>query len=398
MKPVLVDITRTLSRAFKPIPTGIDRVERAYIDHFLTVETTRFVGRMGSSVYVLDCAHMAAILRCIDGAQTWETPAFLATLGGLRDADAAAVRATLADHCWYSGSTDGALSALQDAPGAWGSYLNVGHTNLDAPWLAALKQQLRLRLCCMIHDMIPLDHPEYQTPDSVKRFQARAKNVATYADRVIANSKATAARVEHWFQSWGGGPEVVAIPLGIAETEPLSTEPAQPSYFIMLGTIEPRKNHALILDAWELLPPDNPPVLHIVGTRGWNNDAVFKRLDALASSASVVEHGPLSDGETRAFLAGASALLFPSLVEGFGLPVFEALQLRTPVVANRLPVLEELAGNSLLYMDSQDAKVWSTIISRIAKSSWTGTQPEEFDRVTIPRWNAHFQQLEAILI
>ncbi|MDT9702392.1 glycosyltransferase, partial [Streptomyces sp. P17] len=89
--------------------------------------------------------------------------------------------------------------------------------------------------------------------------------------------------------------------------------------FVTLGTIEPRKNHALLLDVWDSLPPPRPQLV-VIGRRGWADQALFARI---AATPDVAEFNTLDDGQVAAVLTGAQALLMPSFAEGFGLPLTE---------------------------------------------------------------------------
>ena len=108
-------------------------------------------------------------------------------------------------------------------------------------------------------------------------------------------------------------------------------------YFVVLGTIEPRKNHLLLLNIWRRLAEQqrSPPKLVIIGTRGWENEQVLDVLDrSVLVRPHVVEGSGMGDRGLMRLLANARALLMPSFAEGYGLPVVEALSLGTPVVAS----------------------------------------------------------------
>lgn len=398
MRPILVDVTRTISRAFKPVPTGIDRVERAYIGWFSMQSSAWFVANVSGRIVVFDSDGILSLMACIDEREPWDQPNGLGWLWSLGGDQTIKRNATIKRLATWIFDPAKAPSALQDCIGSPGTYLNVGHTNLDETWLHLMTSAGGFRIVVMVHDMIPLDFPQYQTPKSVARFETRIRATAACADMIIANSKVTADRVDDWFARWGRSVPVAPIHLGITPVEAAVQSAKNDPYFIMLGTIEPRKNHELMLDVWDLLPSENRPFLHIVGARGWQNSEVFKRLDTSPlMGQSILEHGPLSDGRTQALLRGARGLLFPSLAEGFGIPVLEALQVHVPVLANRLPVLEEIAGPSVLYIDSHDANVWATIISRIANTGGATNNTPEFGDLVIPRWEDHFQQLMRVL-
>jgi glycosyltransferase involved in cell wall biosynthesis len=164
--------------------------------------------------------------------------------------------------------------------------------------------------------------------------------------------------------------------------------------FACVGTIEPRKNHALLLDIWDAFAGDpEAPMLVIAGARGWRNEAVFERLDA--RPAGVIEAPGLSDGALAALVAGAEGLLFPTLAEGFGLPPVEALALGTPVICSDLPVLHEVLGKSSIYASVDDMYLWKQSILQIAGQVGAETASVSNRAVSIgefkrPTWAAHF--------
>lgn len=398
MKPILLDVSRTVSRVFKPVATGIDRVENRYIDFALERGQSWFVAKLKRDrLALMDAQGMAGVRDCIrDG--NWDDVGRFHLLGSGSNKGTARRNRTIERLATKVGTGRMVSDFLKGLPDNPCTYVNVGHTHLGDSWLRQLGNRRRI---VMIHDMIPLDTPQLQTDQSARTFEQRMRAVSASADCVIANSKYTASCVERWFAEWGRVPEISVIHLGIEPADENTKPGKKDNYFIALGTIEPRKGHALLLDVWDRLLAelgDQTPRLHVVGARGWGNEEVFRRLDFLAkNNGPVIEHGALSDTEMQPLLANARALLFPSQIEGFGLPVLEALQLGTPVIANDLPVLREIAGDSVLYTDSQDANDWSTIIKNMARTSRiSGINPNKA-RAIIPRWSSHFDRLESLI-
>ncbi|WP_237072492.1 glycosyltransferase family 4 protein [Pseudaestuariivita rosea] len=238
-----------------------------------------------------------------------------------------------------------------------------------------------------VHDAIPLDYPQFQTPEAPQKFLHMLKRISRYADQVIYNSYDTQQNVERHFQQIGHVPPAIVAHLGVDMPRP--DRAALPSdfdltqpYFIILGTVEPRKNHALLLDVWEQHAP--PATLLIVGAKGWANEAVFRRL--AAKPKGVYQLSGLSDTAVAALIQNAKALLFPSLAEGFGLPAAEAALLGTPAICSDLPVFREVLGDYPVFMNDMTAQAWAAAIHH-AVCSDMGKSP-----IKMPNWPDHFKK------
>ena len=189
---------------------------------------------------------------------------------------------------------------------------------------------------------------------------------------IIANSAATLEELTAYAKAHGlpMPPATVALLAPARLPEPAVDAPLNKPYFVMLGTIEPRKNHWLMLQLWRQLIErlgEHAPRLVIIGQRGWECENVVDLLERCESlKGFVFEYSVCSDAELATWLHHAQALLFPSFAEGYGMPLVEALAQGVPVIASDLPVFREIAGDIPEYIDPLDGKRWSELIVEYA--------------------------------
>ncbi|MEM9269839.1 MAG: glycosyltransferase family 1 protein, partial [Pseudomonadota bacterium] len=270
-------------------------------------------------------------------------------------------------------------------------YFNVGHSNQTASTLAQIRRAGAHRICLMIHDLIPLDFPHTTRPGTPARTARSLRAALPLTDILLFNSHQTERRVQAFLEECDCAVPGITAPLGIT-TPNLRAAPSGPAAFLVLGTIEPRKNHALLLKVWDRLAKDPPrnglPHLHIVGRRGWNTDEFFAQLERNPLYQRVIhEHGAVSDPALWPLMAKMRGLLFPSLAEGYGLPLVEALTMGVDVIASDLDVFHELGGDLPRYLDPQDVEGWAQAIRQLCDHSH---QPKPF---RAPRWQDHFDRI-----
>ena len=397
---VVLDISRTISGASQGFLTGIDRVERAYLEHFLnSPKPVIFLARFKGQSALLDQNSMRKLYTLIQQNGPWDKPGIGALLGRRKYRAAAPIRNTvrrLAISWPFLGR------GLKTHAPAGFIYLNVGHEKLWPSLWPKLRRSGAGKIVAMIHDLIPIDFPQFTAPRSTANFATRMQALTRHADFFIYNSADTEQRMQRWFDKWGTSVDGRTVLLG---TNPLpltdSPPPSATPYFVCLSTIEPRKNHKLLLDIWagfhETLPESEIPHLHIVGRRGWLNEEVFNTLDtAPFMGKTVFEHSQMPDVQLGPLMKGARALLFPSFTEGFGYPLIEALQMQVPVICSNLPCFHQIAGDAPVYIDIENQRDWGDKIREVATSDSISDDLAK-NPPELPKWHTHFHNIDTIL-
>ena len=375
--PLLFDVTRLIWRRWKGrLPTGIDRVCLAYLRHF---------GARSQAVIQHD-----RFRRIIDREASQDLFALLEKPDRFRTRlPLGAVR----HWCGLNGVGEGRL------------YLNIGHTGLNSAGFREWVSASAVRPVYFVHDLIPITHPEFCRAGETGKHVTRMQTVLRTAAGVLGNSQATLDELAAFANAEGlVNPPNVPAWLG-TETLPVPSEPPrleQPT-FVVLSTIEARKNHMMLLDIWARLIDrlgDGAPRLLVIGQRGWEVDDVFNRLDQDTTlRGHVVELNECSDEDLARHLVTARALLFPSLAEGYGLPLVEALGSGVPVIASDLPVFREIGRDIPTFIEPTNASAWEAAILDYADedSASRTAQLERMRGFHAPSWDDHFKTVESFL-
>ncbi|CAI8768465.1 glycosyltransferase family 4 protein [Pseudomonas sp. IT-P176] len=291
---------------------------------------------------------------------------------------------------------------------------------LDSSWHAdffPLAEQLKrdgVGIVSVIYDLIPLTHPQFCDAGLVRVFNDWFDWIAKTADGYVAISATIADQVrdemlrrvgpeqvaQRWFDHFHLGSE-----LDLCD-DALPVEPALKQMFknkdpvyLMVSTIEPRKNHAYLLDAFELAwAKGSRARLCIAGRIGWKCDALIERIRQHPQlNQRLFMFNDLTDKSLEYAYSNATALVFPSYVEGFGLPLVEAMQRGLPAMGSDIPVFREIGGPFMAYFDLDDPQ---TLVDLMTQMETTGTFPAERD-VKEWRWlgwrEASAQLVERVL-
>jgi glycosyltransferase involved in cell wall biosynthesis len=282
----------------------------------------------------------------------------------------------------------------------------VSHHHLEKHRaIARLKRQFGARFVCLIHDLIPIEFPEYALPGQNDKHRRRIETAAALADAVIVNSAVTREGFAPYLARAGRAPPVVVAPFGVDSPAalPAGPPPVKAPYFVCVGTIEARKNHLLLLNLWRQLAEElgaAAPRLVLIGQRGWETENAIDMLERCPALRGVVfERANVPDDEASRLVQGARALLLPSFAEGFGFPLIEALALGVPVLCSNLAAFRENGGDVPEYLDPLDGLGWRSAVIDYAlpSSPRRAAQLHRLSGWRAPSWQDHFAAVEALI-
>jgi glycosyltransferase involved in cell wall biosynthesis len=228
-----------------------------------------------------------------------------------------------------------------------------------------------------LHDLIPLDLPDGRPGEELQRFEQAVTSACSKATAVVSPSKYTRTRLikEHGLSSkraiavpWGVTVEQEAIDIGDAGAT-LKRYGIDRQYMLHMGAGEPRKNTRGVIEAWAMVRPAYRRSwrLLIVGLDEATRQSLERLCLALGIQDQVLLHGYAKEADLPILLSTASALLYPSLSEGFGLPILEAFAVATPVLTSDTTSLPEVAGNAAELVPPGVATALSSAVTRLMK-------------------------------
>jgi glycosyltransferase involved in cell wall biosynthesis len=286
-------------------------------------------------------------------------------------------------------------------------YIHVSGSNVPSAWIQRwLARSPSVSGVYMLHDVIPLTHPEYVRHSVPLRHANYVRRVASVASAIVANSTFTADSLARFAETHDLKiPHTLVAPLGIGRVFDAGAKsiPDMPPYFVFVSTIEPRKNHIMLLQVWSRLVSRfgaKAPKLILVGRRGWENENIIDLLErAHTSGQHVLECDGLCDETLATLIRNARAALMPSHVEGYGLPVAEALSLGTPVLCSDLPPFREVAGDIPEYVDPLAGRGWAKLIMEYAQADSPArlAQLARLSGWKRPTWRSHFDKVFALV-
>jgi len=241
--------------------------------------------------------------------------------------------------------------------------------------LAALKEQ-GLKTALLLSDIIPYLYPQYVHPQTITKFKAFFEAHLAYSDLIVCNSASTCATLRQRFGSELEARSIATevVLLGADYQSVMSEKPVVSvkafqnlkDFILAVGTIEPRKNFALLLKAFDQIAERQPAVqLVFAGKRGWMSDDFFEALHQHPLYQKRIFWFEGLDDDALAYLyQNASLFAFPSFFEGFGLPVAEALIQGVPTISSDRGALPEVGRDFADYCDPEEVAEWVAQIEK----------------------------------
>ena len=283
-----------------------------------------------------------------------------------------------------------------------GDYLVLADQSWNYPaWVAAQAAARHgARVVLVLYDLIPLRHPEFCAPLFTDLFRRWLKNMLACSNAVVCISAATADDLAQWCGQqrlqppptghFRLGSDLPAQGAGAVRLQLANFMAADTPFFAIIGTVEPRKNHKLLMLAFEQLWRENLPArLVIIGRPHPQCHELIAHLRRHAQQGRLLRTVfDASDAEVALAYANCRALVFPSLAEGFGLPLVEARTRGCPVIASDLPALAELADDGVFLFRRDSAEALAALlrehmahnrrpeVSKMAEFTWTDSAKE----------------------
>ena len=259
------------------------------------------------------------------------------------------------------------------APGDHLLLMNNDWAHTDIEVISRACGSAGAKLIVLLNDIISIQFPEWYKPHDVKRFTDYVNLAIRLADRFILTSRRVTADMEEYAAKLGIRlPELKQVPLGCDSARKSTADGRLPDgldtgrYILFVSTIEPRKNHSLLMDVWRRLVADGTVErsgmkLVFVGRRGWMVDDVLAKLHSHPDYGKSLVHLDNVDDAMLSLLYQNSAFcVYPSLYEGYGLPPVEALAYGKALIASTGGAIAEVVGSFGLCLDPLDVEGWET--------------------------------------
>jgi glycosyltransferase involved in cell wall biosynthesis len=232
----------------------------------------------------------------------------------------------------------------------------------------ALNQRLGVarhrRTVSTFHDLFVISG-DYSTPEFRARFTAQARAAAERSDLIIAVSAFTARQVEQLLRVEPS--KIRVIPHGARPAPPQSGTIPRETIILSVGAIQRRKNIVRLIEAFEQTAPEWRLVL--AGSFGFDSQEALQRIERSSRKRDIQVLGYVSDSELEDLYQRASLLAFPSLDEGFGMPILDAMARGVPVLTSNISAMPDVSGDAALLVDPTDVNAIADGLRRLSTDS-----------------------------
>lgn len=234
----------------------------------------------------------------------------------------------------------------------------------------------RLPKVVTVHDMTLVEHPEWHERSKVLYFRAAIAAASRQAEVIVCDSQTTASRLQSLVGPRG---DLRVVPLGVdpkrfhpgpglegEDLQVLARHGVQAPYVAFVGTLEPRKGAADLVRAFDAVAGSHPGLaLVLAGVPGWGEAQVAEAVASSVHRDRIMRLGFIDDADVPALLRSATAVAYPSLEEGFGLPALEALACGAPLITTSGTAMEEFCKGAALLVRPGDVAALADALSRL---------------------------------
>lgn len=424
-RPIAYSLVCSFFGALQPTPRGVERIDFGYISHLFESWPGECFGVVptpwGIRYYPRDMVlsgrdRLAAIWhevmpasddpRLAELARRYAEPAEMPPMPPMRRNRFTPSGIARAFRLFFGGGVKLGRPVRKLPQGA--IFMDVGHDGLAYPYLTRwLEDRPDIRPVFMLHDAIPLEFPEFVTPDSVKVHHRIVDNAARRARALIVPTNAVRMSVlEALAQRGAAGVPVHAATLPIETLFARDIAPAPGfethPYFLALGAVEPRKNQQLLVDVWRdlvLRHGEAAPRLILAGRPEYTAEPL---INEIRRSRVLRRHVYLASGLSSPALArliaGARAVLMPSFAEGFGLPPIEAMAMGTPAILSDIAAHRDAAGAFGQFIEPTDGPGWRRAVEELTFVAGAAEAARQRIAAFRPKdWASYMAEVSAIL-
>lgn len=301
----------------------------------------------------------------------------------------------------------------------WGMEKGSVFFDMDTVWKTRVRRSFLyprlkekgVKIIPFVQDIIGVTHPQFCPGDDVLNFLDFVGAAAAYADDIVVTSHATKGAVEELCGKLKVPcPSIEIVPLGgdfkrLSKRTTIISEEVKKiaesgPYLLMVGTIDPRKNHKLLLDAYDGGLKELSMHLVIAGHKGWDVDDLLERMEGHEDFGKGVFHvNGASDEEIDYLYQRCYALAFPSYIEGYGLPIIESMVRGVPVIAADTPINMEVGGEYALYFgQDKPEELVNRVAELISKPEIYEAVKEKLKNFIPPTWEETAKGILGILL